>query len=471
MSDIQRAYSPSGPTLKAFHEDQSFVRGIMGPFGSGKSSAMVMEILIRSQQQRPSPDGIKRTRWAIIRNSYPELKSTTMKTWAQWCPTTYGKLNQDSPIIHRIQTGDLDMEIFFLALDKPDDVRKLMSLELTGAWVNEAKEIPKAILDAVTGRVGRYPAVMDGGCTWSGVIMDTNPPDDQHWWFHFDMKETPEDWKFFSQPSGLSPQAENLKNLPAKYYKRLSAGKDPDWIKVYVEGKYGYVVEGKPVYPMYLDSTHCSPTVLEPNPAVALFIGVDFGVSSAAAIGQKLPDGQWVILDEFISDDAKGIKSFAEELSSYIALTYSGFNVGGAWGDPSGENKTLEGNAPLAIMKAGTEWDWKPAPTNDIDMRLESVRGALRRLVNGRPGLYVSPKAQTIRKGFTGGYHYKTKNDGTQTLEIPNKNRFSHPHDAVQYMLLGGGEGAAVLNKTKRDSKKGPRLAKGMDYEVFGRRS
>ncbi len=471
MSDISRVYKPAGPTLKSFHESNKFVRGLMGPFGSAKSSSCVMEILIRSQQQAPSPDGIRRTRWAVVRNSYPELKSTTLKTWAQWCPTSYGKLNQDSPIIHRIQTPDLDMEVLFLALDKPDDMRKLLSLELTGAWVNEAKEVPKTIVDAVTGRVGRYPAMMDGGPTWYGVMMDTNAPDDQHWWYHFAENETPDDWEFFKQPSGRSPEAENLQNLPKGYYTRLAAGKDPDWINVYIDGNYGYVVEGKPVYPMYLDSTHCSPTVLEAVPTISLFIGADFGVSSAAVIGQKLPDGQWLILDEFISDDGRGIKSFAEQLAQYVAFNYPKHEIGGCWGDPSGENKTLEGNTPLAIMKAGTGWDWKPAPTNDIDMRLEAVRGALRRLIDGKPGLLVSPKAKDVRKGFTGGYHYKTKTDGTQTFETPNKNRYSHPHDANQYMLLGGGEGATVLNKKQRDKKKGTRFASGMDTPVFGRRS
>ncbi len=469
--DVERIYTPSGVTLKEFHEDDSFVRGIMGPFGSGKSSAIVMEILIRSQQQRPSPDGIRRTRWAVIRNSYPELKSTTLKTWAQWCPTSYGKLNQDSPIIHRIIKPDFDMEVFFIALDKPDDMRKLLSLELTGAWINEAKEIPKAILDAVTGRVGRYPAAMDGGPTWYGLIMDTNPPDDQHWWYNFSEVETPREWRFFKQPSGLSDKAENLENLPKNYYQRLMTGKDPDWVKVYVEGDYGYVVEGKPVYPMYLDSSHCQQSDLDPDPRVALFVGADFGVSSAAVIGQKLPDGQWLILDEFISDDAVGIKRFAEALLSYVTITYPGYKIGGAWGDPSGENRTLEGSTPLAIMKAGTGWAWKPAPTNDIDMRLEAVKGALRRMVDGKPGIVISPKAKVLRKGFAGGYHYKLKNDGAQTFETPNKNRFSHPHDANQYMLLGGGEAAAVLNKAERKKGQSTRFAKDMDYPVFGKRS
>lgn len=464
---IIRQYSPAGETLKQFHESNAFVRALKGPFGSGKSSACVMEILIRSQMQKPSPDGIRRTRWAVIRNSYPELKSTTIKTWTQWCPTSYGKLNQDSPIIHRIKTPDLDMEVLFLALDKPEDVPKLLSLELTGAWLNEAKEIPKAIIDGVTGRVGRYPAAMDGGPTWSGVIMDTNPPDDQSWYYHFAEKQTPEGWLFLSQPSGLSPKAENLKNLPPNYYKRLIAGKDPDWVKVYVEGQYGYVMEGKPVFPMYLDSTHASPTILEPDPNVSLFIGVDFGVSSAAVIGQKLPNGTWLILDEFVSEDASGIQQFSELLVSYIARNYPNHTVGGSWADPAGNARTLEGSTPLAIIKAFTGWPWKPAPTNDIDMRLEVVAYALRRLVQGKPGLIISPKASLLRKGFTGGYHYKLKNDGTQTFETPNKNKFSHPHDALQYMLLGGGEREVVLNRVEKQKRRGPRFARDVDYLIF----
>lgn len=469
--DVQRQYVPAGATLKAFHECNDFVRAIMGPFGSGKSSACVVEILIRAGQQKPSPDGKRRTRWAIVRNSFPELRSTTIKTWAQWCPTHFGKFNQDSPIIHHIKAGDLDIEVLFMALDKPDDMKKLLSLELTGAWINEAREVPKEIVDALTGRVGRYPAKMDGGPTWYGLIMDTNPPDDQHWYHNFEQRSTPPEWKFFSQPSGLSENAENTQNLPDKYYLRLSYGKTPDWIKVYIDGQYGYVMEGKPVYPMYLDSAHCSPTVIEANQSVSLFIGVDFGVSSAATIGQKLPDGQWILLDEFISDDGKGIKFFGENLASYLQHTYPGIEVGGCWYDPSGDNKTLQGGKPGDILRAATGWGSRvrPAPTNDIDMRLESVRGALRRMINGKPGILVSPKAAITRKGFAGGYHYKTKTDGNQTFEIPNKNKFSHPHDATQYMFLGGGEAAVVLNKAQvtNASDKEPRFAKGMDSPIF----
>ena len=74
------------------------------------------------------------------------------------------------------------MEVLFLALDRPDDIEKLLSLELTGVWINEAREVAKAIVDGATMRVGRFPSMKDGGPTWYGVIADTNAPDEDHWW-------------------------------------------------------------------------------------------------------------------------------------------------------------------------------------------------------------------------------------------------------------------------------------------------
>jgi hypothetical protein len=441
-------YSQPGPVSTAFMESESFVRGIMGPIGSGKSTSCVMEILRRAQFQRKSPDGKRRTRWCVIRNSYPELKSTTIKTWMDWVPAHYGKTNFDSPIVHHVTTTELDMEVLFLALDKPDDMKKLLSLELTGAWVNEAREIPKSIIDALTGRVGRYPSVNQGGCSWSGIMMDTNPPDTESWWYKFE-QDVPEGWEFFRQPSGTSEQAENVANLPKDYYKRIMAGKDQEWINVYVHGEYGFLIEGQAVYPMFRDGTHVSAEILEPAPGYSLMIGADFGLTPCAIIGQRLPGGQWAIIDEFITEDY-GIKRFAEELSAYVGANYPNFDVSVAVGDPSGDFRSPNSDDTcIDILNLYTPWKWQPAPTNDLSMRLEVVKGALQRMVDGKPAFIVSPKCKTIRKGFNGSYHYKLikGGDGTRTHNVPDKNSYSHPHDALQYLLLGGGETGVVLNK------------------------
>jgi hypothetical protein len=192
--------------------------------------------------------GVVMRRTAIIRNTYPELRTTTMKTWFQWMPKEAGKWVDQGPPSHTIRKYDregaviFEWEVIFVALDTPADVAKLLSMELSDAWINEAREVPKAILDGLTGRVGRYPAKRDGGCHQAQILMDTNPPDTDHWWHALAERDTtterarqvvasmdraeselrrlgllgrrPAAHQFFSQPGGLDANAaENIDNL------------------------------------------------------------------------------------------------------------------------------------------------------------------------------------------------------------------------------------------------------------------
>ena len=176
-------YKPDGEVLKSFMKDDTFFRGIRGPVGSGKSVGCCIEIFRRALAQEQNEDGVRRSRWAIIRNTNPQLKTTTIKTWLDWFPEeTWGKFRWEVPYTHHIKRKDLDLEVIFLALDRPEDVKKLLSLELTGIWINEARELPKSIIDACTMRVGRFPSMREGGPSWSGVIADTNAPEEDHWW-------------------------------------------------------------------------------------------------------------------------------------------------------------------------------------------------------------------------------------------------------------------------------------------------
>ena len=298
------------PQVAKFLQDNSFVRGLMGPVGSGKSYACCSEILKRAIQQKASPrDGIKYTRFAIVRNTHPMLRTTTLKTWLEVAPEDiYGPVRYAPPITHHIKlpsregAAGIDCEIIFLALDDAKDVRKLLSLELTGAWVNEARELPVAVIQGLSHRVGRFPNKSDGGPTWRGIILDTNPCDDDHWYYKLAEKETPRGkfaWKFFRQPGGVleidpadvpedmpeaqgfiyqagkwwqtNPKAENIKNLPDGYYEQLLGGKNADWIKCYAQGDYTYVQEGKPVWSEYNDNLMASD--LDVDPTLPIHIG------------------------------------------------------------------------------------------------------------------------------------------------------------------------------------------------------
>ena len=269
------------PTLRKFSESEAFFRCVIGGFGSGKSTACIVEIISRALAQKPGPDGVARTRWLVIRNTYRQLADSTIRSFLQWLPPgQFGTFKYSTNTYTITAFENVEIDISFRALDKPQDVANLLSVEVTGCWLNESREIPWAIVEAVQGRVGRFPPQKDGGPTWYGVIMDSNPSDtDSKLYKYFCEQELdPKYAQLFMQPDGLGPHAENLPNLPGgqEYYKRMAIGKDPEWVKVYCRGEWGYVQDGRPVFPEYYDSTHCAE--FKHNTAEPIYRGHDFGL-------------------------------------------------------------------------------------------------------------------------------------------------------------------------------------------------
>lgn len=476
MAKINITYRAE-PTGTLFHYDDSFVRGVMGPVRSGKSTMMSVELMRRAHEQQPGPDGVRRSRWAIIRNTYRELEDTTLKTWLDWHPEDrFGSFNKNS-MSHRIRTKDLDAEFLFRALDKPKDIAKMLSLELTGGWINEAREIPKAILDTLTDRVGQYPAKKDGGCTWRGVVMDTNPPDEDHWWYKLAEEEAPLNWRFFRQPGGIlevkgaflpNPDAENIGNLTEghDYYLTRLAGKAKDYIRVYYCGQYGFVVEGKPVHPDYVDATHCPGEYFRPSPRLPIIVGLDFGLTPAAVFLQKLALGRWIAFDELCGNDI-GAKRFGRSLKRHINAHYPNFKFE-FWGDPAGDDRAQTDEETVYQVLATVGIDAVPVFTNDVTVRREALAEPLRRLVDGKPAFMISPQCKTLRKGLAGGFAYRRiQISGEERYhDKPDKNIYSHPVEACEYGMIGGGEGARVI-QTDFDPQTLPERYN-LDYDDLG---
>ena len=485
-------YQPSGEVTREFLKDRGFFRGIRGPVGSGKSVSCCIDIFLKSCQQVPDATGKRRTRWAVVRNTNPQLKTTTIKTWLEWFPEEYfGKFNWSPPYTHNLVFNDVEAEVIFLALDKPQDVRKLLSLDLTGVFVNEAREVPKSVIDGCTMRVGRFPPMKDGGPTWYGVIADTNAPEDDHWWAimsgEVPMPEylteedkltltTPDNWTFYTQPPGLIEQmegerligyeinkkAENIKYLPKTYYTDIIAGKAKTWINVYVLNKYGTLQDGKPVYPMFAPDVHVAKEEIPVAAGHPVYVGVDFGLTPAAVLGQKVR-GRWLIQSEIVAVDM-GIVRFAEVLRNELATRFSAASEVIIYGDPAGDFRAqTDESTPFHILR-GAGLRAFPAPSNSVDLRLEAVSSQLTKMIEGKPALLLDRRCSTLIKGFEGGYCYKRMEvSGERYADKPEKNMFSHVHDAAQYLFLGAGEGRALMN-TQRPAQ--TTVAK-RDFDVF----
>ncbi len=444
------------PTLAKFAQSKAYVRGVMGAYGSGKSSACVMEIIRKSLEQRKGLDGIRRTRWAVIRNTYRQLADTTMKTVFDWLPEkTFGRYKVVQNCYYITAFPDTEIEILFRALDKPEDVDNLASLELTGAWCNEAREIPLEIIEALTGRVGRFPAIKNGGCPWAGIIMDTNPPDDESWWFSKSEVEVPKHWEFFKQPSGLSPEAENLLTeedekkiiadphcnivggLSHDYYIKLAEGKDKSFVDVYVRGKYGIIKRGMPVYEnSYNDDLHIAKNIIQPILNSPIIIGMDFGLTPAAVFTQYNSSGQFIALEEKVAF-GMGMEQFLQTIiNPIINSKYRDYEVL-VIGDPSGISRSDSDETSCFDILKRYNYSAEPARSNSTITRLGAVEYFLNSLSKGKPRLIVSPNCKLLRKGFMGGYCYRRmKVSGEKYADIPDKNRYSHVHDALQYAAL-----------------------------------
>jgi hypothetical protein len=446
------------PTISAFMDSDAFFRGLMGPFGSGKSSGCVMEIPQRGVAQARGPDGVRRSRWAVIRNSYRQLEDTTLRTFMQWLPPhQFGEwLPSKFQYTLKALKGEGDdrgaeIEIIFRALDRPDQLGNLLSLDLTGAWVNEGREVPWSIFEGLEGRVGRYPRMVDGGPSWFGIFTDTNPPDVDSEWFKF-FEETDHSEKvealarkipgmtvekyraIFKQPSGLSPRAENLSNLPEGYYERMAVGKSDEWIKVYIHGDYGFVIDGKPVWPEYIDEMHCPaakdkwPKPYENLPIVRSW---DFGLTPACIFSQITPRGQWIVFDE-LTATSMGADAFSDEVREHSSRYYARNEF---WdvGDPAGGQKSQTDERTCFQILRAKAIDIEPA-IQTLQIRLESVRKPLRTLVDGKPQFVLHPRCTQLRRAMMGGYHYRRMRvSGERYTSEPEKNTYSHPADALGY--------------------------------------
>jgi hypothetical protein len=445
MASIQ--YTPE-PIAQAFILDERFYSYIVGPVGSAKTTAILFKIVHRAQLQRPSPvDGIRRTRWVIVRNTAPQLKDTTLKSWETWFPAGQAGTWVSSTSTFWLKFGDVEAEIMFRPLDTADDVRRVLSLEVTGAILDEFVEIPQEIVEALSGRCGRYPSAKDGGPTWWGMWGATNPGNEDNWWFKYLYEPWENDYTgdekrstlgYYQQPSGFSPLAENINNLPGGrgYYTNLAKGKKEAWIKQFIEVTWGYSLKGMPVYQVFNPEIHVAKRQLVYNPHLPLIIGFDPGfVWSAAIFGQQDSHGRVCALREAIGHQMGAERFCKERLKPALAQHFPNAQVL-IYADPAANSSAQTDEKTVAqVLKKEMGVPVRSPKTNGIEARLLAVEGYLCRLTDVGPAYLVDPSCTQLIRGFKSGYRYEVSNKGKQA-DVPDKNEYSHPHDANQYMCM-----------------------------------
>lgn len=460
MSDFMLEYKPPGPVATAWIMDTtSLFPGLMGPVGSGKTTAAIFKRMAHAVSMPVCRDGVRRSKWVHLHRTFRTLEKTFLASWLQWFPKDRGEWlgGNDRPATHtlRFNVGGVLTEVIseFRGLNDQSVEEALRGWEGDGAHLIEMDQLDETVPEFMISRLAlrRYPAralLPDGAVPPVQLIGDFNAPDVDNWTYRDFVETIRPGYKLYRQPGGLDPAAENRARASLEDYQRMAAAMQEWQVRRLVNNEFGYSRDGAPVYPEFSDRVHVAAGPIKFDPALPLKLGLDCGMQPAAVICQQARDGQIRVLRELVPAHGCGATRFAETLAALIERDFPGWRELHAWGDPAaqygadreaGEQTTLEIIGRILGVAIMIPFDG----SNEIAGRLEAVRQPLATRIDGRndrPGLILDPSCKVLIKGFASHYRYTAdqKRPGVFSL-IPDKSMrpFADVHDALQYACGG----------------------------------
>ncbi len=514
---IVHEYKPISPTIEAFHNCDAQAKCIVGPVGTGKTTAAIWEIGFNLPRRIYMDYGIDHTRWVVVRKTFEQLMDTDFQEAMDWF--THGqwqaskkRLTCKWPASKNCPSA-LIVELIFHSCNTPEEEGKFRSMNLTGAWIDEANQLSVVVKNIIKGRLGRYPKIKDTPVEFTPryFIETSNPfPADHPMYTTYDWmgpkvvkRALPQlkcrecdklfsvafdepicpscggrgertgdvDWRsgeydtdvvVHKLPRGPVPAGqptknhigfwqeptENEENLRPGYWQAIADDykEAPEMIRVLIGGKAGMQPKGKPVYRNFVPEIHVAQGPLRWSEArdnytgemvgVPLICGWDMsGDWPAMVLGQRVAPMQFQILREFF-DERMGIIDFGKWVAESLQQDFAGAAIA-HWGDPAGfaefsdRNGGLTSNATLLYEQCGIRIQ---KSRQELDLRISAVDQLLIR----RDGILIDPRCILLVNGFTAGY-VREENPRLGQREYktdPMKNRYSHIHDALQYMLV-----------------------------------
>jgi hypothetical protein len=144
------------------------------------------------------------------------------------------------------------------------------------------------------------------------------------------------------------------------------------------------------------------------------------------------------------TDDLLFSMNYADKIwdLSVLYVTWLGHIYGGlpiiATGDPAGVRRSETDEVTAYMILGDCGINAKPARTNSFLARFNAVDSILMKLVGGKAAFQLDKRCKVLHKGFLGEYKFRrlkvTGDD--RYVDSPDKNEYSHPHDALQYAAM-----------------------------------
>lgn len=453
---------------------------------STKTTAGIYKIAYEAAKVAACKDGIRRSRYAWIRQTRQMITDSSLPDFLKAFPDGVAGTLIKSDLKFLLKYDDVECEILFRGLDESTDVRRLLSTQLTGAIIEEARECNPDIFEALTGRVGRYPdgilvphrpewgvdkkgnpiqgCVDDTGKSVDKIWAMTNPPDWGSWWEE-KISAPEENMHVTIQPSGLSEDADWVHLLKSDYYENMAVGKSEAWKDVYIHAKFGKSLSGKPVFSSFNRDVHVAKKGLIFNPVSQspLIVGVDTALHPSAVFMQRDSRGRLLVFHSAHAADMGALRFFREVVKPVLASRFGSAKVRIVI-DPAGMQRSQNDESTVADIVRAEGLVVVAAHTNSIAARIAAVDSFFTRMVDGEPGVLIDPEHNhELIMALAGKYRYKTNKNG-ETADVPDKQRpWADLVDGMQYGCLyaDGGTtfGREVRQAARREIK--PAVARG----------
>jgi hypothetical protein len=417
---------------------------------------MVMEILRRATEIPPSSDGIRRSRAVIVRNTLSQIRSTCLVTLQEWLrPITRFKVSESTVYLEFVGADGIPVkcEILLLPLDTPENQQRLLSLELTFAWISEFREIPLEIMQAVFSRCGRYPSRANLEDYWYGLFAETNSFSEDSEYFRYLELERPASADYFVQPGGMDPDAENRENLPKRYYEDLIENNDELWASQYVHNQITESLAGQAVFAKsFRPGFHCVDGPLYHNPSQAVIVGMDTGRNPAAVFGQMDHWGRLLVFGS-LSAENMGMENFLNtRVKPYIQERFGGGEFVVSI-DPAARQRSQIGEESVLAAVRRLGFAVHVAPTNDVSPRLRAVERFFNLQIDGKPGIMLQRTGnEGLIRALKSDYKYKRQRDGSLEEKPCKDHDASDLADALQYLCMNVGlQSGQLLNEERRE--------------------
>lgn len=524
-----------GATMDRLIASRAFIIGAMGPVGSGKTIGISTFFQHLGARQKGKLNGqgqlIRKSRFAMIRDTYPNLDRNTIPSWNKVVPRHVGRFVASSPRVHQFayvlkRDGHLldkdakaidicQVEMEFRAIGNNTVEDALRGLEVTAALVNEADRTHPDILTYLAGRVGRYndldPELVVDPC----ILLDLNGTDDENWTHKVLVEHALDEdverairevsgdrplIEYFEQPPAIlegpeypggwmvNPKAENVENLPRGYYERQYAFAKARGNQTYIDrmlrSKFTPPRSGRSVFPEYIEEIHCAD--FEAIPGFPLLIFADQGLLGAVLVCQ-LVKGQLRILEEvacvFETEDDEievvqmGGETLGRQVRDLLQARYPGFKIGDAVCDPAGAagEGAINFKSWRQDFQRGLGHKVRKArvPKNALAPRLKAVRTRLTRTIGADRALVVHKRCTMTRRAFRTKYYYqrigKGSGDGYYSDEPKKVQGYADLMDALQYgcFEIEKGLDLTPAADSRLGHNGGPPMVNDSEFDVF----